>query len=142
MWIRKGANEDLNYHPLVSAVSAHACGAANYGPKWLPAGDVKTRPKDHGLKDWDQRTDSLRVKSVWLWTQCCVVLSGCLVEFKSQQADAAWVVKRITEAFDCNSRVLLLASFLAFPAFLPHTRKTLSVFFLPFWFYERSRTLG
>ena len=63
---------------------AHACGAANYGLKWLPAGDVKTRLKDHGLKDWDQSTDSLRVKNVWLWTQCCVVLSDCLVEFKSQ----------------------------------------------------------
>ena len=40
----------------------------------------------------------------------------------------AWVVKRITEAFDCNSRVLLLASFPRFSclSYHIHTRHSLS----------------
>ena len=60
MWIRQGANKDLNYHPLVSAVSRPRLRRCKLpGLKWLPAGEVKARPKDHGLKDGDQRTESL-----------------------------------------------------------------------------------
>ena len=75
MWIRKGANEDQTYHPLVSAVSCLRLRRCKLpGFKWLPAGEVKTRPKDTDSRTGIKAQTLYVVKSVWLVDSvlCCV----------------------------------------------------------------------